>query len=1054
MRVLVYVPSDSPREADVVEAFDTDLPDEKFALEYATDTDDFLGLIKTYSFDVVLAYADGALKNPVSFLRNIDLANLQGPIVCLYHGLDAQGIFQALSYGCVSVSEMRDDTVPGTVAALVNNAYYGYGGRSRIKTYGPLTIDFANRVVSVNGVPVNFTGQEFDVLSHIFGRPGKLATKESIHASMYRLDEETEIKIVDVYIHHLRKKLREAAPSLALDQCIETVWGQGYKFVPPGEAAAHTLVFGPLAVDFSGMEVRIDGDPVDLTIGEFMVLKTLAEHFPKHLDPAILVAEASKFGREADESSIARYVALLNKKLATRGEMYERLIVCGPDGKYLLNLSQVAPKIAASLEMDVETLGPIRVNRTLDEVTFKGVAVDLTERETDILLALMALRSGLSTLEAIAEKVYGDASKAATMMPSFQKLRSKLTVANDGIDPVVTRRGLGYILDVQDGRARKKSTIDTDLLRVGGWILNTPRAEIGFRAEGRVWPLPLARQQYLLMKAILEAYPNALTRAQALMAIHGSEDLDKVAALGTLFSTLKTKLENGYAGISAGLRKVGGSLYRLDLPADDITPEILEECSITEIGAWGINHTLNALFFDGSPVTLNDTEFFVVEALAETYPEVVSSEALADMFFNGSRPALNACLTNLRRRMREENNITEPLLRTIRGVGYSITANREELSGHIVEAFNKQAAGEIEINFSLHELCCGEAVVTLGASELFALEALSRADAPLRFADIAASSEGRYSESAIQAALAASLPAKMEKAGIEDFALIENVFGLGYILVGRREHIRANSQFLEVKNMRLSQSLFELSVDGTTVSLTQSEYYMLRTMFEHPRVPLSAENMQALMLEGEEVFSVTTLITGKHRIHRKLADAGIKNPDIISVKDGVGYYLTCMEGDLNVSRLDGVRATTPSDTIIRVGAGLVLNTIGESVMLRDRALGKIEGKVFDLLALFARMHLEPVTPEDIARHMFADKPLNTALASVQLGINNLRWALEQNEAGLGSALIREYRAGRKQTDPVVAYTLVLDPDEYTFVGELLQESGMVAANGAGMALRV
>jgi two-component system cell cycle response regulator CtrA len=96
---------------------------------------------------------------------------------------------------------------------------------------GPVSIDLAARTVSVNGRRVGLTGKEYAILEMLSLRKGMTLTKEMFLTHLYGGRDEPELKIIDVFVCKLRKKLHEAgAPSSG---CIETVWGRGYALRDP-----------------------------------------------------------------------------------------------------------------------------------------------------------------------------------------------------------------------------------------------------------------------------------------------------------------------------------------------------------------------------------------------------------------------------------------------------------------------------------------------------------------------------------------------------------------------------------------------------------------------------------------------------------------------------------------------------------------------------------------------------------------------------------------------------------------------------------------------------
>jgi DNA-binding response OmpR family regulator len=92
---------------------------------------------------------------------------------------------------------------------------------------GPVTIDQRARQVTVNGAPVRVTFSEFEVLSCLMERPGKLFTRQELLRAIWGDSAYRDPRAIDVHIRHLREKLEERPeePSLIL-----TVRGAGYRF--------------------------------------------------------------------------------------------------------------------------------------------------------------------------------------------------------------------------------------------------------------------------------------------------------------------------------------------------------------------------------------------------------------------------------------------------------------------------------------------------------------------------------------------------------------------------------------------------------------------------------------------------------------------------------------------------------------------------------------------------------------------------------------------------------------------------------------------------------
>ena len=97
--------------------------------------------------------------------------------------------------------------------------------QSEIRT-GELVVDLETRVVSVHDKPVPLTGKEYCIFELLSLRKGKVVTKQMLLDHLYGGMNEPELKIIDVLVCYLRKKLAQATGG---KHQIETVWGRGYR---------------------------------------------------------------------------------------------------------------------------------------------------------------------------------------------------------------------------------------------------------------------------------------------------------------------------------------------------------------------------------------------------------------------------------------------------------------------------------------------------------------------------------------------------------------------------------------------------------------------------------------------------------------------------------------------------------------------------------------------------------------------------------------------------------------------------------------------------------
>jgi len=91
--------------------------------------------------------------------------------------------------------------------------------------FDKVTLNLDSRIVEVNGRTVHLTNKEYAILELLAMRKGTVLTKEMFLNHLYSGMDEPEVKIIDVFICKLRKKLADAAGGT---NYIETIWGRGY----------------------------------------------------------------------------------------------------------------------------------------------------------------------------------------------------------------------------------------------------------------------------------------------------------------------------------------------------------------------------------------------------------------------------------------------------------------------------------------------------------------------------------------------------------------------------------------------------------------------------------------------------------------------------------------------------------------------------------------------------------------------------------------------------------------------------------------------------------
>ena len=182
-------------------------------------------------FDVILIDVAGKA-SAADLVQRLRLAKVRTPVLLLSPTDRLVEVVRALSAGAddyVTLPIRREDLAQ-RLTAIVRDT----GARSRqVVRLGKLRIDLERRALEVSGERVHLTGKEFQMLELLALKRGTTVTKEMFLDHLYGGAYEPVLKIIDVFICKLRKKLTAASG----ENYIETIWGRGYVMRDPEEDA-------------------------------------------------------------------------------------------------------------------------------------------------------------------------------------------------------------------------------------------------------------------------------------------------------------------------------------------------------------------------------------------------------------------------------------------------------------------------------------------------------------------------------------------------------------------------------------------------------------------------------------------------------------------------------------------------------------------------------------------------------------------------------------------------------------------------------------------------
>jgi len=200
---------------------------------YTTDLgEEGVDLGKIYDYDLILLDLNLPDMSGLDVLRQLRVAKINTPIMILSGTAEIETKVKSFGGGAddYMTKPFHKDELVARIHAVVRRSK-GHA-QSVIKT-GDITVNLDAKTVEVNGSRVHLTGKEYQMLELLSLRKGTTLTKEMFLNHLYGGMDEPELKIIDVFICKLRKKL---AAATAGKHYIETVWGRGYVLRDPNEA--------------------------------------------------------------------------------------------------------------------------------------------------------------------------------------------------------------------------------------------------------------------------------------------------------------------------------------------------------------------------------------------------------------------------------------------------------------------------------------------------------------------------------------------------------------------------------------------------------------------------------------------------------------------------------------------------------------------------------------------------------------------------------------------------------------------------------------------------
>ncbi|WP_371055487.1 response regulator transcription factor CtrA [Rhodosalinus sp. K401] len=205
---------------------------------YSTDLgEEGIDLARLYDYDLILLDLNLPDMTGHEVLRQLRTARIATPILILSGSDDTESKIKGFGFGAddYMTKPFHRDELVARIHAIIRRSK-GHS-QSVIRT-GKVAVNLDAKTAEVDGKPVHLTGKEYQMLELLSLRKGTTLTKEMFLNHLYGGMDEPELKIIDVFICKLRKKIAEATGGATY---IETVWGRGYVLRDPQPEASDVV---------------------------------------------------------------------------------------------------------------------------------------------------------------------------------------------------------------------------------------------------------------------------------------------------------------------------------------------------------------------------------------------------------------------------------------------------------------------------------------------------------------------------------------------------------------------------------------------------------------------------------------------------------------------------------------------------------------------------------------------------------------------------------------------------------------------------------------------
>lgn len=221
MRILVV-----EDQKDLNELIVRKLTREGYSVDSCTDGNDALDFIEAAEYDSILMDIMLPGITGIGILKEMRGRGDDTPVLLLTAMGDVDDRVAGLDAGAddYMVKPFDFSELMARVRAMTRRKS---GVKENVLRSGDLSLDRGAHRVMRNDKEISLTAKEFEILEYMMQNPGIVLSRDKLSAHVWNYDYDGGSNVIDVYVHHLRKKIDGDSD----EKKIVTVKGVGYKLV-------------------------------------------------------------------------------------------------------------------------------------------------------------------------------------------------------------------------------------------------------------------------------------------------------------------------------------------------------------------------------------------------------------------------------------------------------------------------------------------------------------------------------------------------------------------------------------------------------------------------------------------------------------------------------------------------------------------------------------------------------------------------------------------------------------------------------------------------------